>query len=134
MTAAHVVTMADLPPEMLPSRGPAANVCPVTQPASVAAPQASGTLSAPVDAPDQADIDRESADPAGWSALLAKLARQQLADPEAHDLLTPLQASFERTLIEAALEATAGHRGEAARRLGLGRNTLARKIRDLGID
>jgi nitrogen metabolism transcriptional regulator, ntrC, fis family len=45
-----------------------------------------------------------------------------------------LQASFERTLIEAALEATGGHRGEAARRLGLGRNTLARKIRDLGID
>ena len=66
--------------------------------------------------------------------LLAKLARQQLEDPQARDLLTPLQASFERTLIEAALEATGGHRGEAARRLGLGRNTLARKIRDLGID
>ncbi len=35
---------------------------------------------------------------------------------------------FERTLIEAALEATGGHRGEAARRLGLGRNTLARAL------
>ena len=135
MTAAHVVTMADLPPEMLPSRGAAAATRPVTEAASVAAPQASGgTLSAPADAPDQVDIDGESADPKGWCALLAKLARQQLEDPQARDLLTPLQASFERTLIEAALEATGGHRGEAARRLGLGRNTLARKIRDLGID
>ena len=134
MTAAHVVTMADLPPEMLPSRGAAATVRPVTEAASVAAPQAVGAPSAPTDAPDQGNVDRESADPEGWCALLAKLARQQLDDPEAHDLLTPLQASFERTLIEAALEATGGHRSEAARRLGLGRNTLARKIRDLGID
>ena len=134
MTAAHVVTMADLPPEMLPSRGAAATARPVTEAASVAAPQASGTPSAPTDAPDQADIDRETAGPEGWPSLLAKLVRQQLEDPQARDLLTPLQASFERTLIEAALEATGGHRSEAARRLGLGRNTLARKIRDLGID
>ena len=134
MTAAHVVTMADLPPEMLPSRGAAATVRPVTEAASVAAPQASGTPAVPTGAPDQADIDRETTGPEGWRLLLAKLARQQLEDPQARDLLTPLQASFERTLIEAALEATGGHRGEAARRLGLGRNTLARKIRDLGID
>ena len=134
MTAAHVVTMADLPPEMLPSRGTTATVRPVTEAASVVAPQASGTPAVPTGAPDQADIDRESADPEGWCALLAKLARQQLEDPQARDLLTHLQASFERTLIEAALEATGGHRSEAARRLGLGRNTLARKIRDLGID
>jgi nitrogen regulation protein len=134
MTAAHVVTMADLPPEMLPSRGAAATARPVMEAASVAAPQASGTPSAPTDAPDQADIDRETAGPEGWCEVLAKLARQQLEDPQARNLLAPLQASFERTLIEAALEATGGHRGEAARRLGLGRNTLARKIRDLGID
>ena len=134
MTAAHVVTMADLPPEMLPSRGAAATVRPVTEAASVAASQASGTPAVPTGAPDQADIDRETTGPEGWRLLLAKLARQQLEDPQARDLLTPLQASFERTLIEAALEATGGHRGEAARRLGLGRNTLARKIRDLGID
>ena len=134
MTAAHVVTMADLPPEMLPSRGAAATARPVTEAASVAAPQASGTPAVPTDAADQEEGHRQSADPEGWCEVLAKLARQQLEDPQARDLLAPLQASFERTLIEAALEATGGHRGEAARRLGLGRNTLARKIRDLGID
>lgn len=134
MTAAHVVTMADLPPEMLPSRGAAATVRPVTEAASVAAPQASGTPAVPTDAADQEEGHRQSADPEGWCEVLAKLARRQLEDPQARDLLAPLQASFERTLIEAALEATEGHRGEAARRLGLGRNTLARKIRDLGID
>ena len=134
MTAAHVVTMADLPPEMLPSRGAAAIARPVTEAASVAAPQASGAPAVPTDAADQEEGHRQSADPEGWCEVLAKLARQQLEDPQARDLLAPLQASFERTLIEAALEATGGHRGEAARRLGLGRNTLARKIRDLGID
>lgn len=134
MTAAHVVTMADLPPEMLPSRGAAAIARSVTEAASVAAPQASGTPAVPTDAVDQEEGHRQSADPEGWCEVLAKLARQQLEDPQARNLLAPLQASFERTLIEAALEATGGHRGEAARRLGLGRNTLARKIRDLGID
>ena len=35
---------------------------------------------------------------------------------------------FERILMESALDATGGHRQEAARRLGLGRNTLTRKL------
>lgn len=38
----------------------------------------------------------------------------------------------ESRLIRLALEATGGHRGEAARLLGMGRNTLARKLRDDG--
>ena len=35
---------------------------------------------------------------------------------------------FDRTLLEAALEITRGHRVEAARLLGIGRNTITRKL------
>ncbi|MDH5394526.1 MAG: nitrogen regulation protein NR(I), partial [Gammaproteobacteria bacterium] len=40
---------------------------------------------------------------------------------------------FEHIMIDAALEKTKGKRLEAARLLGWGRNTLTRKIKELGI-
>ena len=45
-----------------------------------------------------------------------------------------LQRDFERALIRRALAYTGGHRMEAAARLGWGRNTLTRKIQELGLD
>ena len=42
--------------------------------------------------------------------------------------------AFERTLLRVALKATQGHRQEAARLLGWGRNTLTRKLRELGME
>ena len=45
-----------------------------------------------------------------------------------------LEREFERTLILRALAHTGGHRMEAAQLLGWGRNTLTRKIQDLGLD
>jgi two-component system nitrogen regulation response regulator GlnG len=45
-----------------------------------------------------------------------------------------LTNEFERTLILQALHHTHGRRIEAATLLGLGRNTLTRKIQDLGLD
>lgn len=41
---------------------------------------------------------------------------------------------FERILITKALQHTGGRRIEAAHQLGIGRNTLTRKIQELGID
>ncbi len=41
---------------------------------------------------------------------------------------------FEATLIRAALRHTRGRRVEAAQRLGIGRNTITRKIQELGLD
>jgi two-component system nitrogen regulation response regulator GlnG len=37
-------------------------------------------------------------------------------------------------MIETALKATGGRRQDAAKRLGWGRNTLTRKIRELNLD
>ena len=45
-----------------------------------------------------------------------------------------LEREFERTLILRALAHTGGHRMEAAQWLGWGRNTLTRKIQELGLD
>jgi two-component system nitrogen regulation response regulator GlnG len=45
-----------------------------------------------------------------------------------------LEKEFEQTLILRALAHTGGHRMEAARWLGWGRNTLTRKIQELGLD
>jgi two-component system, NtrC family, nitrogen regulation response regulator GlnG len=41
---------------------------------------------------------------------------------------------FETTMIEVALKATRGRRQDAAKLLGWGRNTLTRKIKELGLD
>ena len=48
-------------------------------------------------------------------------------------LLDAAQPQFERVLIEVALRRTHGHRQDAARLLGWGRNTLTRKLKELGI-
>ena len=49
------------------------------------------------------------------------------------DILTNLNETFEKILIEEALSFTKGRRIEAAEILGLGRNTLTRKVKELNI-
>ena len=68
-----------------------------------------------------------------WEAALAQWAAQALARGE-RDLLAQALPAFERTMITMALRHTAGRRREAAQWLGWGRNTLARKIGELGLD
>jgi two-component system nitrogen regulation response regulator GlnG len=50
------------------------------------------------------------------------------------DVWDVLTARFEARLILAALAATRGRRIEAAQKLGIGRNTITRKIQELGIE
>ena len=45
-----------------------------------------------------------------------------------------LTRKFEAQLIQTALESTRGRRIEAAQKLGIGRNTITRKIQELGLD
>jgi two-component system nitrogen regulation response regulator GlnG len=49
-------------------------------------------------------------------------------------LLDAAQPQFERVLIRAALKRTQGHRQEAAKLLGWGRNTLTRKLKEHGMN
>ena len=50
------------------------------------------------------------------------------------NILTDLNQTFEKILIEEALHFTKGRRIEAAEMLGLGRNTLTRKVKELKIE
>ena len=63
----------------------------------------------------------------GWERALGQWAREQLA-AGADALHADARARFDHALLEAALGHTGGHRGEAAAKLGLGRNTLTRKL------
>jgi two-component system nitrogen regulation response regulator GlnG len=75
----------------------------------------------------------DSAHKGDWSAALAQHAALALqrGDERIMDVLT---AQFERTLILQALQHTNGRRIEASTLLGIGRNTLTRKIQELGLD
>ena len=70
---------------------------------------------------------------AGWAQALESWAERHLL-AAATPLLDVAQPQFERVLIRAALRRTHGHRQEAARLLGWGRNTLTRKLKELRPD
>jgi len=68
-----------------------------------------------------------------WRVALRAWARASLRE-RSTPLLDEALPAFETTLIETALEHTGGRRRDAAVRLGWGRNTLTRKIKELGLD
>jgi two-component system, NtrC family, nitrogen regulation response regulator GlnG len=69
-----------------------------------------------------------------WSRGLEHWAERELASTSGSPLLQSALPEVERTLIRAALKKARGHRQEAAKLLGCGRNTLTRKMRSLNID
>lgn len=68
-----------------------------------------------------------------WDKLLEQWAEQKLKNGEMKilDVAIPM---FERTLIQAALAQTRGRKRHAAELLGWGRNTLTRKLKELGME
>ncbi|AHE99728.1 nitrogen regulation protein NR(I) [Thioalkalivibrio paradoxus] len=82
---------------------------------------------------EQAGNDAPAAPQRDWTQDLAERAREHWRNGS-RDVLAVVQPEFERTLILEALAATDGHRQQAAALLGWGRNTLTRKIQELGID
>lgn len=62
-----------------------------------------------------------------WQQQLNELAFQQFQQGQVH-IHSELKLQFEQCLFEAALQFTDGHRQQAAQLLGLGRNTLTRKL------
>jgi two-component system nitrogen regulation response regulator GlnG len=68
-----------------------------------------------------------------WIAALEQEVERRLARGET-GVLDALGKQFERSLILRALAKTGGRRIEAANLLGMGRNTITRKIQELGID
>jgi len=69
-----------------------------------------------------------------WTQSLAYWAQQELGSGEQSPLIEAALPEFEKTLIRIALEQAQGHRQQAAKLLGWGRNTLTRKIRSLNLE
>jgi two-component system nitrogen regulation response regulator GlnG len=79
---------------------------------------------------------REGAGAAGdadWTVALQRQVERALGRGESN-LMESLSRDFEKTLIAKALAHTGGRRIEAATLLGIGRNTITRKITELGIE
>ena len=97
------------------------------------------TVMAPAQVVEVADLPPEMREqpgresPSNWMEGLGSEADRLIASRpgEVFDRLT---REFERTLIRRALAATGGRRIEAAQLLGIGRNTISRKIQELGMD
>ena len=71
--------------------------------------------------------------PAGeWTGVLEQEVERRLARGES-GIMEQLSRQFERSLITKALARTGGRKIEAANLLGMGRNTITRKIQELGI-
>ncbi|MCC4606217.1 nitrogen regulation protein NR(I) [Xanthomonas campestris pv. badrii] len=62
-----------------------------------------------------------------WDDMLSSWAAQRLSEG-AQGLHAEARERLDKTLLEAALQLTQGRRAEAAARLGLGRNTVTRKL------
>jgi two-component system nitrogen regulation response regulator GlnG len=69
----------------------------------------------------------------GWEPGLEQEALALLKSGRT-DVWDALTRRFETSLIQAALATTRGRRIEAAQKLGIGRNTITRKIQELGLD
>jgi two-component system nitrogen regulation response regulator GlnG len=144
MAPSQVIEAKDLPPEVL---GAAPEVARATTPAAEGL--SAGTAghevlpsdsAAPVyggsPAPVSAVVgDAWPASPAtmGWEAGLEAEALALLLSGQT-DVWDVLTRRFESKLIQAALGNTRGRRIEAAQKLGIGRNTITRKIQELGLE
>lgn len=70
---------------------------------------------------------------ADWESVLRQWTVRRLQEGDS-DMFGTVQPALERLMIRCALEKTQDRRQEAARLLGWGRNTLTRKIKELGIE
>jgi two-component system nitrogen regulation response regulator GlnG len=126
MAPGQDIHVQDLPPEFL-GGGVKRETPAAPREAMPQAPAASAPVqpTAAPPAPVQVEVS--------WAEALHGWALTQLQGGRS-DLLAEAAPQFERTLIEVALQECGGQRIEAAKRLGWGRNTLTRKIKELGIE
>ena len=131
MAPSQLIEVKDLPPEVLDAGA-------VLVSSALLSPALAGEVDGM--APSMAQISQGAADVAApsmgvavWDAGLEQEALVML-NAGRTDVWDVLTRRFETSLIQAALATTRGRRIEAAQKLGIGRNTITRKIQELGID
>ncbi|HYP70498.1 MAG TPA: nitrogen regulation protein NR(I) [Variovorax sp.] len=143
MAPAQLIEPKDLPPEVLvggsgelpmPSPAAAGNG---QAPLAAIERDAGAGLSAPIGAATSLPTNGVGSTPqpssSSWESGLEQEAQALLAAGR-HDVWDALSRRFESRLILTALANTRGRRIEAAQKLGIGRNTITRKIAELHLD
>jgi two-component system nitrogen regulation response regulator GlnG len=124
MAPGQTVEPADLPPEIRAmEHQPQPSPAPLRPAVSMAGVGTVVPTSAPM----------EAGSPRNWQDSLLRDAQYRLERGEPAVMAT-LTRQFEKILLQSALDASRGRRVEAASRLGIGRNTITRKLRELGIE
>ena len=137
MAPGQTVEIKDLPLELTQEQqgaGGAAGVAnaPASEPYSM--PASHGTVHVLAGAAATAAGDAvQASGPDAWLALLEAQAASMLSAGQ-QEVMAVLGRQFESSLIRTALKHTHGRKNDAAVRLGIGRNTITRKIAELGID
>ena len=133
MAPAQVIEIKDLPPEVLGATPEPTNTALAAQAAAVvneaADMQTEHVMTLP--APELISVQTESSH--GWEADL-EAETQALLATGSTDVWDILSRRFESKLIQTALRSTRGRRIEAAHKLGIGRNTITRKIQELNLE
>jgi two-component system, NtrC family, nitrogen regulation response regulator GlnG len=132
MAPAQLIEPKDLPPEVLPV---VAEAAPLRQAAPLPEPPPAGTSEAhaPHAMPVAPASVPSSSNGTTWESGLEAEAMELLVSGR-HDVWEELTKRFESKLILTALANTRGRRIEAAQKLGIGRNTITRKIQELGLE
>jgi len=147
MAPSQTVDAKDLPPELreaiAASTSATASVITLAPaPATSGAAGESGPARTTVHPPGQGASGADMCGPGGaWAELLEREVSAMLAaqgdtprESGESDLMDRLSRQFESTVIRAALRHTRGRRIDAAARLGIGRNTITRKIQELRLE
>ena len=129
MAPAQQISVQDLPPEVL-AAAPTEMLAQTAVSSVMPNPSEPGLALSPQQEP--AAI-RQLVAQQGWEALL-EVEAKKLLQSDCKEVWDVLSQRFESSLINTALGLTHGKRMEAALRLGIGRNTITRKIQELGLD
>ena len=131
MAPAQLIEPKDLPPEIGVSRQDVQPPKPEAAAPSVVTEGAPAQLAPSMPAPLATAVPTDQ--PLPWEQGLEAEAIALLAAGNL-DVWEVLTKRFESRLILAALSTTKGRRIEAAHKLGIGRNTITRKIQELGLE
>jgi two-component system nitrogen regulation response regulator GlnG len=140
MAPAQVIEPKDLPPEVMglavEMSGKLGTLAPevAVTPAPVVSAPVRVADSVPATHPaEPVSLPVAVAAGGSWESSLEAEAQELLASGR-HDVWDELTRRFESRLILTALSNTRGRRIEAAQKLGIGRNTITRKIQELGLE
>lgn len=132
MAPGQTVDVQDLPQDLLAERGELAYATTPPGPINLAPGSGSAGAAVPVGSVAAGPVAAGAGNSGTWLQLLEAEAAQLLGIGQA-EVMDVLTRQFESSVIKMALKHTNGRKNDAALRLGIGRNTITRKIAELGI-